>query len=293
MSAAAPEAKLIAVAPARIPEDLARPSVSEFDAAVLQFQGAYEELNDAMSGLGLFPQAVPAIENGVDIVAFSGVLRDSWMDAAELHAEEMRQLSLHSTPLPDEGISSWTATEWSSWLKVNEEDLVRRFHEATDILRAQIPLQATRRLHALFKGFTFLLRAYQDQLATVILEYFGGRAGKAGKSMANVLKKDNEATLWIAATVPGYTAWFEKWRDERNQMKDAVSFHTRGPQRDLGIGFMARNSTTRILELHVVRLGDVAEGLRLSARLTSAVVSLGRTRTVHSSMHAPAVESVD
>src|SRR5215208_4177984 len=106
-----------------------------------------------------------------------------------------------------------------------------------DLAAADEVTLRSRDLQVSYKALYFLLRAYQDRLYTVAAR-LAAPGEKAGQSMATAFKsRANPVRLFLDQSVPEYVAWFPDWREQRNRVKDGVSFSIAGPEDDLGIRF--------------------------------------------------------
>lgn len=77
----------------------------------------------------------------------------------------------------------------------------------------------------------------------------------------------NPVRRFLNEHVPAYVDWFPAWREQRNRVKDGVSFSIAGPEEDLGIRvdeFTAQGGISVDLT-RAVRLGDVVAAVDASA----------------------------
>lgn len=132
----------------------------------------------------------------------------------------------------------------------------------------------SRELQVSYKALYFLLRAYQDRLYTVAAR-LAAPGEKAGQSMATAFKSPaNPVRLFLDQYVPEYVAWFPNWREQRNRVKDSVSFSIAGPEEDLGIRFdeFTAQGGLSVDLTHAIRISDVIAALDASAALAEALV---------------------
>jgi hypothetical protein len=154
------------------------------------------------------------------------------------------------------------------WVAEEQQPGSLALHFTTGILiRKLVPAQ---RLILQLKALHFFLRAYQDAMYALLFELvIGKRAGNT--RMQVIIKKEaNPVGEKIRDKLPNYIEWFVSWREQRNRIKDGVSFATIGPATDLGIiaaTFNEEGGYTLRPEGPAIRAGDIIEALRMSTHL--------------------------
>jgi hypothetical protein len=144
-----------------------------------------------------------------------------------------------------------------------------------------LPRESERLIMA-YKALYYFIRAYQDRLYAVLAILLEPDA-PSGRSMNAAFKNSqNPARRLLDTHLPEYVEWFPNWRDQRNKVKDGISFSTAGPApqtglTSLGIRFneFSRDGGVSVDCSEAVQLADVTRALRLSAALAAIAAALG------------------
>jgi hypothetical protein len=132
----------------------------------------------------------------------------------------------------------------------------------------------SRRVETAVKSVHMWLRAYQDAVCGVLLATRGDAVGHH-TSMSDRLKPGKPIGAYLAEHLPEYAAWFNDWRDRRNEMKLGTVFRTvidGEPPRLRGLSFQyPRSRSVATVSEGFISLDDVITGLQMSQRLTEVV----------------------
>lgn len=112
--------------------------LAEFDAAVRDFDAAARRLREELDRLPVFKVSGPAAETAADIIAFSSVLRDTYVAAAEAIEAETEALAEALGPIGS----------------LPDPERLARVHE---IHAANWPGQHVRRLLASYKAWFYFM----------------------------------------------------------------------------------------------------------------------------------------
>lgn len=135
---------------------------------------------------------------------------------------------------------------------------------------------ATQRLIVAYKALYFFIRAYQDRLYSVIsvLVRPDDQPGNSMERAFHASRGTNPVRAFLAEHAPEYILWFPIWRDQRNRVKESVSFSTGGPAPQIGLQTIGirfneftRQGGVSVDLAHAVQLDDVTRALELSARV--------------------------
>jgi hypothetical protein len=141
-------------------------------------------------------------------------------------------------------------------------------------------LVPAQRLILQLKALHFFLRSYQDAMYAVLLGLTQESRARY-PTMKNALKEGNPIGTTIRERCPDYLDWFRRWRDQRNRIKDGISFATIGPATDLGIivaTFNEEGGVTLRPEGDAIRANEVIEALRMSAQLADLAFALASNK---------------
>jgi hypothetical protein len=162
------------------------------------------------------------------------------------------------------------------------ENLVGEFARAAGALDAwwgngaqgMLVFPESRRAGTAFKSVHMWLRAYQDAVCGVLLATRGDRVG-GHTSMSDRIKPGKPIGQYLAQHLPEHAAWFNEWRDRRNQMKVGASFDLTvegNPPRIHGLYFQYPPGQTASTVIDgFVGIDDVIAGLDMSRSLTEVV----------------------
>lgn len=186
-------------------------------------------------------------QSATDVIAFVPIFRQAHTAAVEVHRQEAQNV--------------YEIISVIGGGKVGDLDV-------DDLARSARELQVS------YKALYFLIRAFQDRLYTVAARLLAP-GDAAGQSMGAAFKRpQNPVRRFLDERVPAYVEWFPAWRDQRNRVKDGVSFSIAGPQEDLGIRFdeFKAHGGLSVDLAHAVRLGNIVAALDNSASLVEALV---------------------
>jgi hypothetical protein len=215
------------------------PVLQAFDAALAEFEAAHTAMREELDRSRAFTISGPATETACDVVAFSSLLRDTYIATGDAIDDETAAM----------------AQEWAAG----------RFARASEIHAAAWPSRDIRRLLAAYKAWFYFGRIYQDMLFRAI-----GRTvvEPAGYGMKNALNRTNPVRRALDVDATEYMDWFKTFQQLRNTLKNGVSAHTRGAEGpDLPIDYGLGLTDPKDDKLYVIRLRDVSLALIRSAEL--------------------------
>jgi hypothetical protein len=130
------------------------------------------------------------------------------------------------------------------------------------------------------KALYLALRAHQDRLYQAIFLLREGRTPGAGKSMNWALgHPESPVGAYLRSEHPTYLDWFERFRDQRNRIKDGVNFALRRSTEDVGVTFVTvedGNIVVGLDEENNVTVREILGGLREVIAVMDGVTSLAR-----------------
>lgn len=142
-----------------------------------------------------------------------------------------------------------------------------------------------RELRIIWKSWFFFVRALCDHIYRLLLASEQGMAARPYGSMTGALKPQNPVAMLLTEQAPGFTSWFERFRDQRNQIKEGVNFGFTALA-DAGIsvtfnvfGFDRETGRRSVLidssYDRKVTLNDVLDGSRMLSQALSILASPG------------------
>lgn len=187
-----------------------------------------------------------------------------------MHAAELASDILVVVPLLDEA----RETIVSAW---REEEAVTQTTVILKIPGTRADNADARRLFSFTKAFYLFVRAYHDSLYGVLFELATGNPAGDRRMQKAAHQAQNPVGEVIREHLPEYFDWFERWRAQRNAIKDGVGFSTVGPIEDLGVAFTDFTDFGGVrVSLHntnIVRVSDLVAALSTSAALTNLAAS--------------------
>ncbi len=173
-------------------------------------------------------------------------------------------------------------------------DDIRQLHEVMSLFRSGRPPgrdapRATSRLIVSYKALYFFISAYQDKLYSVISLLVDPNS-PPGPNMSRAFNPttshNNPVRRFLEAELPDYVDWFPIWRDQRNQVKNGVSFSTGGPAPEnglltIGVRFneFTADGGVSVDCSKAVQLSDVVAALRVSAQLVRRAADLAGSQS--------------
>lgn len=143
-----------------------------------------------------------------------------------------------------------------------------------------------RRLFGLTKAFYLFVRAYQDSLYGVLFKLVTGQPAGDRRMQRAAQRAHNPVGELIRMHLPEYFEWFDRYRAQRNAIKNGVGFSTVGPTEDLGVAFTDFTGPGGVrVSFHrenIVRVSDLAAALSASAALTNLAASQADQATMRS-----------
>lgn len=131
-----------------------------------------------------------------------------------------------------------------------------------------------RSLKVAYKSLLFFFRTFQDAAHAVLLELTGNKSGRHS-AMSACVKNPKAPVHGIISAIPGYIDWFNKMRDQRNEIKNGVGFAIVGPQWDVGVGFVEitedNSMSLRNDQLHVK---DLVHAVGFSKALLDSMATM-------------------
>ncbi|MCU6498914.1 hypothetical protein LPN04_14040 [Rugamonas sp. A1-17] len=125
-----------------------------------------------------------------------------------------------------------------------------------------------------YKSLLFFFRSFQDSAHAVMLELTGHKSG-AHSTMSACLKNQKAPVHKYVIEIPGYVEWFNKMRDQRNEIKGGIGFAIVGPQWDVGVGFVEiTNENAQTLRSDQLHLKDLVQSVVYSHRLLDAIAGM-------------------
>ncbi|MFC2028082.1 hypothetical protein ACFLU3_05295 [Chloroflexota bacterium] len=130
------------------------------------------------------------------------------------------------------------------------------------------------RLKIVYKAMFYFVRAYQDAIYGIILEFNGKKAGSYSSMHKKLTKQTSPVYITIMDKFPEYREWFYRWRDKRDRIKLGVGLSMAGPGADVGITFERVSEKGGIIVdcQDNIRLSDVTEAIRMSILLAETVL---------------------
>jgi hypothetical protein len=248
-------------------------NLPEFEAAFDGFRMAHQTLNNALNISHFLPDAVRQ-----EVAVLGWDIRDCCPLLLELHHRAMIELAMEleemhrDWPVPPlevradlEAIQKWWREHPPAppnWDAIKARQLVYESGRSP-----------TSHLGLAYKTFFFLVRAYQDAMARVLLATTGQRGG-GYTSMTRVLRdtpKQSEAAILIQDRLPDYRDWVRWWTSLRDQIKLGANFAT--TTMGGGMGVIFTNATPEgglgvdLATNQQAHISDLASGLRMSAQL--------------------------
>lgn len=145
-------------------------------------------------------------------------------------SDELTRLSLELMRRPE--VIAGDMSIWSQGVadfhRAHEQELRRELEEwqqrTAEYHRQQGPDHFLRmdRFSVVMKAVFLSIRALQDACFAAYVETTGGRAGRY-TSLSDGLKRKDAFPRQLEVEVPGYTAWFLRFRDIRDKLKNGVT----------------------------------------------------------------------
>lgn len=138
-------------------------------------------------------------------------------------------------------------------------------------------------LRIAWKSWFYFVRALCDHAYRLLLASAQGRAAMRGGSMNSAVKPQNPVAIVLDEREPGFIPWFERFREQRNEVKDGVNFGfsaLAGAGISITFNVFGFDSKTGRRSVHFdstgdrkVTLTDVLETARMLAKVLAVVAS--------------------
>ena len=216
--------------------------LDDFDVALADFDVVTANLRDELERRQAFRIAGPLAETALDIVAFSGILREVYVITCGAINTETEAVfgAMGRTSDPSDLL----------------EQLGRVLRERPS---GTWPTRDIRRLLASYKAWSYFMRIHQDWLYGAVmgiltLDYPNNPLMKKALAEPKRRKDSNPVRAFLDLEAPGYIDWFRDFAQLRNTLKNSVPAHTRGAEApdqptDYGLGLTDENGNLKIIRL--------------------------------------------